>query len=143
MSLKKRIDRLRVWIRDRLSGGCRMLSQGRECTCVLCDFDRICEVAKEAKEVAKEAKEEAQAVPFSQERNFEILQNCFWCGLNRKEQHDVLSKLGVFPVNTTNTAMTLELLAMNILLVGGKAGDLWHEVMLRLPENKRIPNPFN
>lgn len=37
--------RLREFIRDHLHGRCRIFSQGSECKCALCDFDRIREAA--------------------------------------------------------------------------------------------------
>jgi hypothetical protein len=39
-------DRLRQWIRDRLQGGCRLLSQGSACQCALCDLDRLCDALR-------------------------------------------------------------------------------------------------
>ncbi len=33
--------RLEMWIRDRLEGGCRVISEGLKCKCALCDFERL------------------------------------------------------------------------------------------------------
>jgi hypothetical protein len=38
-------DRLRAFIREKAPGGCKLLSQGTDCTCLLCDVDRLAERA--------------------------------------------------------------------------------------------------
>lgn len=43
VSVEASKSRLREWIRARLFGECKILSQGGYCICPLCDFDRITE----------------------------------------------------------------------------------------------------
>jgi hypothetical protein len=33
--------RLRSFVSDHIHGGCKILSQGDDCTCLLCDLDRV------------------------------------------------------------------------------------------------------
>lgn len=35
------IDRLRAFVREQQTGGCKVLSQGESCQCALCDLDRM------------------------------------------------------------------------------------------------------
>jgi hypothetical protein len=39
-------QRLRVFVREHLQGGCKILSQGSECTCPLCDIERMSEALR-------------------------------------------------------------------------------------------------
>lgn len=35
------VERLKAWIRTKQTGGCRMLSQGDDCHCPLCNVDHL------------------------------------------------------------------------------------------------------
>lgn len=59
--------RLRAWISERLQGGCRVLSQGSDCQCPLCDLDRMRDAlqwyAAEAEACAKNSNSGNHAAP--------------------------------------------------------------------------------
>lgn len=49
------ISRLKNFARIRRPGGCRMLSEGADCNCPLCDIDRLQQtIDEQAKEIAKQ-----------------------------------------------------------------------------------------
>ena len=36
-------QRLRAFVMEHLHGQCKIISQGGNCTCLLCDLDRLCD----------------------------------------------------------------------------------------------------
>lgn len=47
--LEASLERLREFVRKFMPGGCRVLSQGPSCRCLLCDLGRLGDVLAEAK----------------------------------------------------------------------------------------------
>ena len=54
MKMRESHERLKQWIEDRTSGGCRMLSMGHDCMCPLCMADNLCTYAEAAEAKLRE-----------------------------------------------------------------------------------------